>query len=168
MIKEKTLLKFGIVLAICFAVHISIGLFSSLIVNNFILKTQLANFTIYDGYADLSMLLAYISMSALLVFNKIKGNALLIALGAFAVILVSKVFVIDIVEHYIRFYVKTQQNGGYSLYSFRNELTKQWDRLLFEFSNLGQFLSFLLWLFVALLAICYLSLWAKKVKFKTT
>lgn len=159
---KKTILKFGIVLTICFAVHILAGLFSSLIVNHFILNTRLANFTIYDGYADFSMLLFYIPVSALLVYDKVRGNVWLIALGAFVVILISKVFLIDIIAHYIRFYVKTAQNGAYNFEIFINRLAKNLDGLLWEFSNLGQFLSFIIWVFIALLGVCYLSIWVKK------
>lgn len=158
---KSTLLKFGIVLAICFAAHILVGLFSSLIVNKFILNTRRANFTIYDGYADFGILLAYIPVSALLVFDKIKGKAWLIALGAFVVFLISKAFVLDIIAHYFRFYVKTNQNGIYSFEIFKEKLASQWDSLLFEFSNLGQVLSFSVWVFMALVGICYLSLLCK-------
>jgi len=155
------LLKFAIAIAICFAVHILVVLFSNLIVNGYIINTRLANFTIYDGYADFSMLLAFIPLSALLVFDKIKGNFLLIALVWFVVFVVVKVFVIDVTSHYFRFYVDTQQNGAYSFEIFKDKLASQWDSLLFEFSNLGQFLSFIFWVFVALLGISYLSLRAK-------
>ncbi len=158
---KKALLKFAIVLIICFAIHIFVGLFSSLIVNQFILNTRLANFTIYDGYADFSILLAYIPLSALLMFNKIKGNAIVITLGSFFAFLIVKVFAVDIVAHYFRFYVKTAQNGAYSFEIFINRLVKNWQELLWEFSNLGQALSFIIWVFIALLGICYLSFWAK-------
>lgn len=154
-------LKVAVVIAICFAVHILVGFFSSLIVNHYIINTRLANFTIYDGYADFSILLAYIPISALLIFNKIKGNFLLIASGWFVCFLLFKAFVTDVIGHYLRFYVKTNQNGGYSFEIFKNKLASQWDSLFFEFSNLGQFLSFIVWVFIALLCICYLSLWAK-------
>lgn len=150
-----------VVITICFAVHILAVLFSSLFVNHYIINTRLANFTIYDGYADFSILLAYIPLSALLVFNKIKGNFLLIASGWFVCFLLIKGFVTDIIAHYLRFYVKTNQNGTYSFEVFKHKLASQWDGLLFEFSNLGQFLSFIIWVFIALLGVCYLSLWAK-------
>jgi len=138
------LLKVVVITAICFAVHILAVLFSSLFVNHYIINTRLANFTIYDGYADFSMLLAYIPLSALLVFNKIKGNFLLIALSWFLCFLLINAFVTDIIAHYQRFYVKTNQNGAYSFEVFKNKLASQWDSLLFEFSNLGQFLSFII------------------------
>ena len=160
MIKEN-LLKFIAALTICFAVHVLVALFSSLIVNNFILNTRLANFTIYEGYADLNMFLAYIPISALLVFKKIKGNILVIATTSFAVLLLAKTFVIDMLSHYLRFYVKTQQNGSYSFEVFKHQIGREWDSLLWEFSNLGQFFSTIFWLFIAILSICYLSPWAK-------
>ena len=155
------LLKFAIAIAICFAVHILVVLFSNLIVNGYIINTRLANFTIYDGYADFSMLLAFIPLSALLVFDKIKGNYMLIALTWFVAFVVVKVFVIDVISHYFRFYVNTQQNGTYSFEIFKNQFVKNWKDLLWEFSNLGQFLSFIVWVFVALLGISYLCFWAK-------
>lgn len=161
------LLKVTMVIAICFAVHVLVALISSLIVNNFILNTRLANFTIYDGYADFSIVLAYILVSALLIFDKIQGNALVVTTVSFFAFLTVKVFVIDIIAHYVRFYLKTQQNGIYSFEIFKDRLASNWDSLLFEFSNLGQFLSFIVWVFIALLGVCYLSLWAKnKLKHK--
>lgn len=161
-IRKRTLLKLIATLAICFVVHILVALFSGLVVNGYIINTPLANFTIYDSYADFSILLFYIPLSALLIFNKISGNGFLISLGAFVAFLIGKVFIIDVIVHYIRFYVKTQQNGAYNFEIFKHQLVSQWDNLLFEFSNLGQFFSTIVWVFFALLAICYLSLWAKK------
>lgn len=158
---KKVLLKFAIVLFICFAVHILASLFSSLTVNSFILNTRLANFTFYDGYADFSIFLAYVLLSALLIFNKIKGNVWLIAIGSFIAFVVVKAFVIDAVEHYLRFYLKTEQNGAYSFEVFKENLASQWDSFLFEFSNLGQAFSTVVWVFLALLGVCYLSLWVK-------
>ncbi|WAC42549.1 hypothetical protein [Pedobacter sp. SL55] len=158
---KKTWLKFIVVVAICFVTHILVGLFSSLMVNNFVLNTRLANFTIYDGYADFSILLFYIPLSALLIFNKIKGNGFLISLGAFFIFLMGKVFIVDVISHYLRLYVKTQQNGAYSFEIFKDQLAKNWGDLLWEFSHLGQFLSFMVWVFIALLGVCYLSLWIK-------
>ena len=158
---KMNLLKFAIAIAICFAVHILVVLFSNLIVNGYIINTRLANFTIYNGYADFSMLLAFIPLSALLVFDKIKGNFLLIPLAWFVVFVLVKFFVIDVISHYFRFYVNTQQNGTYSFEIFKNQFVKNWKDLLWEFSNLGQFLSFIVWVFVALLGISYLSFWAK-------
>lgn len=161
MKEKRTLLKFGVAIAICLAVHILVALFSSLIVNNYILNTRLANFTIYEGYADFSIVLFYFLISALLIFNKIKGNGLLIAIAAFLGFIVSKVFVIDVIQHYIRFYVKTQQNGVYSFEIFKDQLARNWRNLLWEFSNFGQLLSSIVWVFIALLSVCYLSLWVK-------
>jgi len=161
IINKRTLVKFTIAIAICFAVHILVGLFSSLIVNNFILNARLANFTIYDGYADFGILLAYIPVSALLVFDKVKVNALLISVVAFVVILTSKVFIIDVIEHYVKFYVKIQQNGAYSFEIFTNRLARNLVELLWEFCNLGQVLSFIIWVFLALLCICYLSIYSR-------
>jgi len=158
---KTKLIKVTMVIAICFAVHVLVALISSLIVNKLILNTRLANFTVYDGYADFSILLVYILVSALLMFDKIKGNALVITTVSFFAFLTVKVFVIDIIAHYFRFYVKTAQNGAYSFDIFINRLAKNWQELRWEFSNLGQFLSFIGWVFIALLGICYLSLWAK-------
>lgn len=158
---KSILLKFVIVITICFVVHVFVGLFSSLIVNHFILNTRLANFTIYDGYADFNILLAYLLLSALLVFDKIKGNAWLMALGSLMAFVIIKAFVIDVIAHYFRFYVKTNQNGPYSFEIFKGKLASQWNSLLFEFSNLGQVLSFFVWVFMAWLGICYLSLLCK-------
>lgn len=156
------LLKFAIAIAICFAVHILVAFFSSLIVNHYIINTRLANFTIYDSYANFSILLAYIPLSALLIFNKISGNGFVVTLVSFFLILMAKVFVADILNHYFKFYVKTQQNGAYSFEIFKDKLASQWDNLVWEFSNFGQFLSSIIWVFIALLGVCYLSVWAKK------
>ena len=158
---KRGLLKFAVVIVICFAVHIFVALFSSLIVNKFILNTRLANFTIYDSYTDSSILLVYISISALLLFDKIKGNALVITTASFVVFVVAKVFIFDLIADYLRFYAKIKQNGSYSFEIFKHQIDRQWDSLLWEFSNIGQFLSTIVWLFIALLSICYLSLWAK-------
>ena len=118
---KMKLLKFAIAIAICFPVHISVVLFSNIIVNGYIINTRLANFTIYDGYADFSMLLAFIPLSALLVFDKIKGNYMLIALTWFVAFVVVKVFVIDVTSHYFKFYANTQQNGAYSFDIFKDK-----------------------------------------------
>jgi len=59
------------------------------------------------------------------------------------------------------FMVNTPQNGNYSLEILKDKLTNQWDSLLFELSNLGQLLSFVVSESIALLGICYLSIWAK-------
>lgn len=158
---KSTLLKFVIVITICFVVHMFVGLFSSLIVNHFILNTRLANFTIYDGYSNFSVMLVYFPLSALLVFDKIKGNAWLMALGSFMAFVIVKAFVIDVIAHYFKFYVKTNQNGPYSFEIFKGKLASQWNSLLFEFSNLGQVLCFTVWVFMALLGICSLSLLCK-------
>lgn len=160
---KSTLLKFAIVFAVCSAVHILVSLFSSLIVNKFILNTRLANFTMYDGYANFSVLLTYFLLSALLVFDKIKGNVLVITMSSFFAFIIFKAFVIDVAEHYLRFYVKTEQNWDYSFEIFKNQLGKQWNNILWEFGNLGQFLSFLVWIFIGLLGVCYLSLWVKNI-----
>ena len=119
---KMNLLKFAIAIAICFAVHILVGFFSSLIVNHYIINTRFANFTIYDVYADFSILLPYFFLSALLMFDKIKGNFLLIASGWFVCFLLFKAFVTDVIAHYLRFYVKTNQNGPYSFEIFKNKL----------------------------------------------
>lgn len=111
---KRTLLKFVVAIAICFTVHILVDLFSSIFVHKLTLNTRRANFTIYDGYADYSILLAYVLISTLLVFNKIKGSFVLIVLGWFTCYVLFKAFVTDIIVHYLRFYVKTQQNGVYS------------------------------------------------------
>jgi hypothetical protein len=158
---KSIFIKFVIFITIFFVVLVFVGLFSSLIVNHFILNTRLANFTIYDGYADFNILLAYLLLSALLVFDKIKGNAWLMALGSLMAFVIIKAFVIDVIAHYFRFYVKTNQNGPYSFEIFKGKLASQWNSLLFEFSNLGQVLSFSVWVFMALLGICYLSLLCK-------
>lgn len=158
---KRNLMKFVVAIAICLAVHVSACLISSVIVNHFISNTRLANFSMYDGYADSSILLVYISIAALLLFDKIKGNALVITTASFVVFVVAKVFIFDLIADYLRFYVKTKQNGSYSFEVFKHQIGRQWDSLLWEFSNIGQFLSTIVWLFIALLSICYLSLWAK-------
>ncbi|RZJ80094.1 MAG: hypothetical protein EOO47_08710 [Flavobacterium sp.] len=156
--KFSFLLRFAIALVICFVVHLLVSLFSSLFVNSYIINTRLANFTIYDGYADFRILLSYISLSVLLIYNKIKGNGFLITMAAFFVFFIGKAFIVDAVDHYIRFYFKTQQNGAYSFGIFVAKLCSILDNFFFELTNLGQFLSFVIWQFLAVLTVCYLSL----------
>lgn len=158
---KNKMLKFVAMLVISLLVHVFVSLFSSLIVNNFIINTKLANFTIYDGYAGFSMVFYYMLLSALLVFNKIRGNVFVLALSAFLVIMLTQAFVITVAENYFRFYVKTDQNGAYSFEILHRQLLRNWDSLLWEFGNWGQILSFLIWVFVGLLAICYSSRWVK-------
>lgn len=159
--KSKMILIIAALL-ISFAVFGLVGLISSIVVSNFFANSSLVNYSLYEGYADLSSLYFYILLSALLIFNRLKGNAFLIAIGALDSILLIRFLVIDVVAHYFRIYVNTQQNGNYSFEIFKDKLTSQWDSLLFELSNLGQLLSFVVWQYIALLGICYLSLWANK------
>jgi len=121
----------------------------------------LVNYSFYGAYADLNSLHFYILLSALLIFNKLKENVFVFATAALLAILLIRFFVIDVVVHYFRFYVNTPQNGNYSLEILKDKLTSQWDSLLFELSNLGQLLSFVVSEYIALLGICYLSIWAK-------
>ncbi|TKC01759.1 hypothetical protein [Pedobacter cryotolerans] len=151
-------LKLAIALAISFAVFILTSFFSEFVVNKYLIQSHLANYSFYEGFADLSTFCCYVLASALLVFDKLRGNAFLLAIGFFIAILLLKCFLVDVVAHYFRFYGNTQQNGNYSFEIFKNKLANQWDSLLFEFTNLGQLLSFTVWQFVALLGICYLSI----------
>lgn len=152
MLKNKILIHLiKIVLAVSIAIGfcLLINLFASFIANNFLIKKNWVGWSLYEGFADI-FFVGFTCLLSLYVLNSKNKKMTFGQIVYFSVSFLIIDIILDLYEHYQRFYGSTTINGTYSFEIFKHEFLDRVNVLHFSKQT---FLTFMVHDFCCLLAI---------------